>query len=175
MNDTATGAYAAPTACNLSKSEIESLAVAVAETFEYQPGSDLRPIVRAMGGEIEIHDLSGSSSGSIEMWPEGFCISLPLHTGPLRDRFTIAHELGHWVLHYVGVGADENGGPMIATRYGTGRVETEANWFAAAFLMPNEEFRGAWRRHSGDLSVVADIFGVSEAAATVRAEALSLI
>lgn len=174
MNDKATVAFDTPRPCNLSKSDIESLAEVVAETYEYQPGSDLRPIVNAMGGEIEISDLSVSSSGSIEMGPEGFCITLPLHTGPLRDRFTVAHELGHWVLHYLGTNADGRGTQMVASRYGTGRVETEANWFAAAFLMPQAVFRAAWVKYSGDLSMVADIFGVSEAAASVRAQALGL-
>lgn len=40
-----------------------------------------------------------------------------------RERFTLAHELGHLVMH----------------KYPTEKMETEANSFAAAFLMPAED------------------------------------
>jgi Zn-dependent peptidase ImmA (M78 family) len=64
---------------------------------------------------------------------------------------------------------------MRALRYGTGREEWEANWFSAAFLMPEEEFRSAFNAHDGDLSEVASIFSVSIAAAKVRATAIGLL
>ena len=65
-------------------------------------------------------------------------------------------------------------GPIQATRYGSGRVEWEANWFAAGLLMPEEQFSSAYRSMSGDVIGLADQFGVSVSAATVRAQALGL-
>ncbi|MGZ0175141.1 MAG: ImmA/IrrE family metallo-endopeptidase, partial [Planctomycetales bacterium] len=107
------------------------------------------------------------TSGSIFVHgTEDFDICLPTYTSPLRDRFTIAHELGHYFLH-----SDQGEIPIVAFRNGSTRIEWEANWFAASLLMPKAEFRQAASR---DLSVaaLAARFGVSQEAARVRKEAL---
>jgi len=71
-------------------------------------------------------------SGSIYVHAkESFDIVLPTFTSPIRDRFTIAHEMGHYYLH--SLGGDKK---IWADRKGSGQVEWEANWFAASFLMP---------------------------------------
>lgn len=50
---------------------------------------------------------------------------------PVRQRFTIAHELGHLLLHAIGIQfRDHAFGPSRDAK------ETEANDFAAALLMP---------------------------------------
>ncbi len=53
----------------------------------------------------------------------------------VRQRFTIAHELGHLQLHTKEL--DREGREVIISRkYDSGRLEVEANAFAAALLMP---------------------------------------
>lgn len=49
-----------------------------------------------------------------------------------RQRFTIAHELGHWVLHVKSSGAQFE----VCRGKEATRVEQEANSFAACLLMP---------------------------------------
>ena len=170
--------HALPEPCWLSKTEISDLAEDIARDMGYAPGDDLLPVVKGLGGDILFSDpLSESDSygsGSIYMSQAGFEILLPLHTGPLRDRFTVAHELGHFILHYLGTEYAKEGQAMVADRYGSGRVETEANWFAASFLMPKTEFVDCWRMSDGDRDIVASVFRVSEAAARVRAQSLGL-
>ena len=76
-----------------------------------------------------------------------------------RRRFTLAHELGHWVCQClegrtapVYCRSDEVG-------VGQGRaLEREANVFAAELLMPGAAVRG---RHNGDVAVAGREFGVS--------------
>lgn len=51
-----------------------------------------------------------------------------------RRRFSIAHEIGHWILH----AQDRDGEVVFRTRKSQDRVETEANAFAAAILMPRK-------------------------------------
>jgi len=69
---------------------------------------------------------------------------------------------------------------MVATRWvdETDRVqqraEWEANWFAASFLMPSDDFRVVFRGSSGSISRVASKFTVSEPAAKIRASSLGL-
>lgn len=56
-------------------------------------------------------------------------------TSPTRQRFSIAHELGHWVMH-----SKVNQGYLCTAKdlqdYGRSPEEAEANWFAATLLMP---------------------------------------
>lgn len=171
--------YNEPKECGLSKPAVDKLAASVAKQVGYKPGSDLLPIVKQLGGRIGVNDLwsvSTATSGSITIEETGsFEISLASHTGAVRDRFTIAHELGHFVLHFLLPNQQgRKTGSIMARRYGTGRVEWEANWFAAGFLMPEAAFRAAWRSLGGSVNLVADQFGVSLEAATVRAETFGL-
>lgn len=169
-----------PKPCNLPQRAISELAGDLAQFYDYIPGGDLRELVQKMGGTITYRDYwngSADSSGSIEIDQEGFEIRLSMDTGPLRDRFTVAHELGHYVLHYLypvqveGTQIER----MTAERYGSGRVETEANWFAASLLMPESEFRKMYADSHGNITAVALHFRVSVHAATVRARALGIL
>lgn len=91
-----------------------------------------------------------------------------------RQRFTLAHELGHlWIGHEVGVEVDD-----IPTLSGvtTNPVEIEANAFAAEFLVPAVGLRG---RVSGspsldDVVVLAADYGVSAIMLTYRLKQLDL-
>lgn len=163
----------------LKKESVYELAEDVARQLDYRPGTDLRPIVEKLGGRLEYKDFwrDPSDSGSMDVWGESnFCIYLSTDTSEIRDRFTIAHELGHYVVHFLWPrhhkGRDIEA--MTAGRYGSDRIEWEANWFAAAFLMPEKEFRAKMDEFGGDLISVADYFAVSVSAAEVRAKALNL-
>jgi len=87
-----------------------------------------------------------------------------------RQRFTLAHELGHAILH-----SNEN---IVDYRKNftntTDRKEVEANKFAAELLMPENLFRKTWIHRDGNLRAVSAIFGVSSQAAEFRAKSLGL-
>jgi Zn-dependent peptidase ImmA (M78 family) len=81
-----------------------------------------------------------------------------------RQRFTMAHEIGHAVLH-----GDQ--GSILdyrKTMNSPDRKEMEANRFAADLLMPGEMFRAVFLSRGGDMKRVAAYFGVSEEAAKFR-------
>ncbi len=156
--------------CNLPREEIEAYATKVSRHFGLQPGTSLEPLVKRLGGKIEyrrLHDLSPDGGTIRVQGRNDFVIHLPQHTSAQRDRFTVAHELGHYFLH-----ANQGERPGKATRSGVSeRAEWEANWFAAALLMPAEEFQAALEGGSELWRIAAD-FNVSEAAAKVRADSL---
>ena len=99
---------------------------------------------------------------------------------PGRRRFTIGHELGHWVLH---CSAGDEGVEVVHCRaevvqeeaaveedHGHSHIpevfaypprELDANQFAAAMLMPEGMVRAAHRRVGDDLRALAKEFGVS--------------
>jgi Zn-dependent peptidase ImmA (M78 family) len=81
---------------------------------------------------------------------------------PTRQRFTLAHELGHWVCQ-VREGHDA---PIYCRAADvapeTDRLqEREANLFAAELLMPEPAIRVEWPRAASTVEL-ATWFGVSE-------------
>jgi Zn-dependent peptidase ImmA (M78 family)/transcriptional regulator with XRE-family HTH domain len=79
-----------------------------------------------------------------------------------RVRLTLAHELGHLVLHSAAVGTDD--------------VEAEANAFAAEFLMPADVIRPQLRNLKlGRLLDLKREWGVSMQALIERANQLDLV
>jgi Zn-dependent peptidase ImmA (M78 family) len=172
--------YARAEACNLSKGQVFSLAESIAQQIEFEPGHDINLAVEKLGGSIKVQDTlleDPEQTGSLFVdAPANFNIIIPSHTSPRRDRFTIAHELGHYIVHYLlkKHSTGENPGKMMAFRKDSDRVEWEANWFAAAFLMPSQPFRAQFEECGGNLDAVSSHFGVSKAAAEVRARSLGL-
>lgn len=79
----------------------------IAEDFalrvDFRPGCHIEPLVERLGGELRYlasFDSVEGKDGSLIVWGRGdFAINVSAFTGPARDRFTIAHELGHYVLH----------------------------------------------------------------------------
>lgn len=133
----------------------------------------LDKLVHFLRGGIEISSVptwEEADGGSLIIEPgaKRFVIRLSPHTTPLRDNFTIAHELGHFVLHYPHKNPPAE--PMRFNRYGSGLVEAQANRFAAAFLMPAAEFKLARAQFADDAYMIAGHFGVSQPAVTVRME-----
>lgn len=133
---------------NGSNNAIETIAdrlreIAIHELGDIKPRNKfLREIVTALNGEVVVeHNPTEfeKDGGSLVIYKDNrFTIKLPSSTSPLRDNFTIAHELGHYVLHFdKTIDRSED---LIFHRYGTGKDEWQANRFAAAFLMPRQEF-----------------------------------
>ncbi|MEM6277262.1 MAG: ImmA/IrrE family metallo-endopeptidase [Pseudomonadota bacterium] len=138
-------------------------------------GFDLPDLVKENNGSIEYIGLfEADQTDSIIVEPDDtFTIYLSAHTGALRDHFTIAHELGHFLLHWPRVKSSGNASRMKATRMVDSenkelvRCEWEANWFASAFLMPEAEFREAFEN-----GTASETFGVTPSAVRVRAKSL---
>lgn len=91
----------------------------------------------------------------------------------VRQRFTIAHELGHYVLGHEGLFRDPSKN-FSATNYDS--KEVAANKFAAELLMPKEEVNRLIKDDKiTDLSKLAQRFNVSEVAMKFRLQNLGWI
>lgn len=159
----------------LSTVAIQQYAERVADAHEIFPGrdkpADLDALLRRLGGRTVFSDnFSGKEALTVRGIGD-FDVHLPPMTSARRDRFTIAHELGHYFLHYRQPGLD---GPEKFERGERNPLETQANYFAAALLMPSSRFRRTFRRLSPDMWAIADVFGVSPRAVEVRAQSLGL-
>jgi Zn-dependent peptidase ImmA (M78 family) len=172
--------YHDPLPTNASKRNVSAWAEEIAREIGYDPEGPIETVVSTVGGSISYQNATGDRPESILIEPnESFKIFLPTLTSMGRDKFTIAHELGHYFLHFPLVQARHPSDGMRAYRWldentsaDLKRCEWEANWFAAAFVMPDELFR---ELHSeGGVEEVSHRFGVSMKAAQVRAQSLGL-
>lgn len=78
-----------------------------------------------------------------------------------RQRFTIAHELGHWVLHRNAFLADPEAYPVLPRFQrveDSNAFEQEANAFASELLVPRHLLRQV---RSAPVSALASVFDVS--------------
>jgi Zn-dependent peptidase ImmA (M78 family) len=104
--------------------------------------------------EAQLDSLSGV------LYPSERRIVLNAADGPTRRRFTLAHELGHWVCQCLEGHAGEVfcRAEEMTLDPAAKAVEREANVFAAELLMPEPEVRAAW---DDDVERCAERFGVS--------------
>lgn len=164
-----------------SKKSVESFAEKTAKDLGFNAGDSIEKFVDRIGGKLVVGS-SGKGdkeSGSVIAHSlTNWTIYVSRHTSLKRDRFTIAHEIGHLLLHLGPIQQDDPTAVMRATRSvdmsdaEQKRAEWEANWFAAGFLMPTSEFKEIYSARSE--AEVSRHFGVSLQAAKIRAESLGL-
>ncbi len=131
---------------------------------------DVRGLARALGVRLNIEPLDNDISGYLEERNGLWSIYVNSLHHPRRQRFTIAHELGHYFLHR---GLQSKFVDKKLFRDGaSNRMETEANSFAGELLMPESEFRKFLSSRSNKVEDIAEHFGVSAMAVQVRAEIL---
>lgn len=91
-----------------------------------------------------------------------------IKTTYFRQRFTLAHELGHIILHHY-LDAED----YIAD---SKSIEDQADYFASAFLMPYQSFLDSvYKRTFSELMMLKKKWGVSMAACARRMRDLFLI
>jgi predicted transcriptional regulator len=159
------------TPSNLTNRAIGQYAERVGERYgiyDENGRAEIDVLLQRLGGSCEVR----MSQESLHVEDRGrFTIYVPEHTSMRRDRFTLAHELGHYFLHYL---YPECEGTRSFSRGGRDRAETEANVFASSLLMPSDHFREAWSELAGDIREMARRFDVSPDAADVRSRVLRL-
>lgn len=127
------------------------------------------PIDKVLGEDLEGFDGMLAANKARSKWLILYNSAVPSEG---RQRFTIAHEFGHYLLHRERQERFECGGEDIET--GDGRkpdIEIEADQFASTLLMPLDDFR---RQVDGQpvsfdlLEHCADRYGTSLTAAALR-------
>jgi hypothetical protein len=144
------------------------------EAFQDAPPVKLPDLARALGVPIKAATLGPGISGEIRPAGDGFVIRINRHDPPKRQRFTVAHELAHFLLHRDQIGNGIEDDVLYRSSLSDWR-EQQANRLAADILMPSalltEAKEAAEEKGVGDMVLyLSELFGVSEAAMRIKVE-----
>lgn len=147
----------------------------IVERFTRSIPVDLYGLAKALGLKTVVDPtLPPEVSGKIKREGRAYRITLNGRDAPRRQRFTLAHEIGHFVLHRDQLGAGIVDNAMYRSRLSS-ELETQANRFAAELLMPaNLVFQLYRQENIRSLHALADRFDVSVDAMRTRLVALRL-
>ena len=144
-------------------------------------------VAHCLGLKTEASVLGDDISGLLVVEKKRGAIGYNSTHAPVRQRFTVAHEIGHYVMHvknstrsrrfidrFVAFRDDESSA-------GNDWEEVEANAFGAALLMPARLVREEIKKHcldlddEDDLNALAKQFNVSTSAMSYRLVNLGLL
>tara|TARA_R110001599_G_scaffold6485_1_gene31782 strand:- start:2895 stop:3968 length:1074 start_codon:yes stop_codon:yes gene_type:complete len=128
------------------------------------PIKDLTVLVERAGVLIINSPMAGASISGVTFSTPGMPPLIVLNSDQPADRmrFTLAHELGHLVMH----------------RFPSPDMENEANQFASHLLMPNEDIAPLLRARKIDLTLLASLkpeWRVSMQSIIMKAKSLALL
>lgn len=150
----------------------------------YKVPVDIVKIANANDIKVYEGDLDKKVSGAIRYNKEdkSFEILINKNDAKVRQRFTIAHELGHYFLHQDFLKAEEIHIDIMYRTNGTSEIEIEqekerereVDYFAGALLM-NKTLLEKMRKENNSIQELAEVFKVSVSAMTVRLDILGLL
>ena len=137
---------------------------------------DLEAVAEHYGITIRRVDMPSLQSGYLRHTiDEGWVIGVNCKHPKARQRFTLAHELGHYVMHRNDNGSTEFEDEIFFRATNMSPIEYAANAFAVTLLMPDERVRAAISAGERNLSTLAEKFAVSLEAMKYKVESLGYI
>jgi Zn-dependent peptidase ImmA (M78 family) len=146
------------------------------------PPVDVDAIAKRLGVPIYTRPLPKDISGFLHRNESAALIAVNSKQAKTRQRFTIAHELGHLILNHKPnqVHVDRNYDILFrANAVSADPEETQANFFAAALLMPYEflkqdlqPFQNNGSFEDSVLEQLRERYGVSMQALIIRLNSL---
>ena len=136
----------------------------------------LGAMAKELGVKVKLSSLPSNLSGLIRQLEGGeYEIKINRHESRGRQRFTLAHEISHFLLHRDIIDNSENGiQDNVLYRSGQPKnIEYEANRLAADLVMPRAKLDDKVLQLNSNISedaieYLAHEFGVSKAAMEIR-------
>jgi uncharacterized protein DUF955 len=141
--------------------------------FQSSPPIDVTGIADAFGINVwESSKLGPEVSGMLFKdqhfgGKSGYSISVRAQDPYVRKRFTIAHEIAHYLLHRQQFGEGLSDDQFYRSGL-SGAQEAEANKLATDILLPLHLIQALIGSGTNDVSVLATMFQVSPAAMMIR-------
>lgn len=135
----------------------------------------LGAIAERLGVKVLLSTLPRGTSGQIGKENGDFVIRINRHEAKHRQRFTLAHELAHYLLHRDRIEADGEWSENVLLRAPNQpiQIEYEANRLASDLVIPSDLLAKATAEYTGPMTseVIEDLarrFGVSTAAMEIK-------
>lgn len=128
----------------IRRRKIQAMTTALLEENNITDGPvPVAQIAKTRGARIFVSPLEGGLSGFLYRDSNEAVIGVNTSHPPARQNFTIAHELGHLMLHDIEEQLHVDHEFRVRLRsdvssQGIDEAEQEANFFAASLLMPKE-------------------------------------
>ncbi len=159
------------------RSKSDQSPLEIAARFMDSAPVDLDGIADALGIDVFVNkEMDDSLSGLITSCDEcnsGFRIEINGKHSIYRQRFTLAHELAHYLLHRDVVGNGITDSTMYRSDLST-HYEVEANNMAGKILMPSNLVRKLYQAGLRSISGLQAAFLVSDEAMRIRLKQLRL-
>lgn len=148
--------------------------VSVLDDFTRSVPVKVGALAQALGLKVVVAALPINISGSIQpdIDSDGYIIKVNRFEPKERQRFTIAHEIAHFLLHKDLIRNGVVDSVLYRSKLSS-RVEAEANRLAADIVMPSDRVSEAVNTFqlsmdAQGISSLADHFQVSKQAMTIR-------
>ena len=156
-------------------SRVDPVEAAIVRKFMSTPPVRVGEVADALGIDVVRAPLPPKISGLIQPFENGrsgYQIKVNKYEVPERQRFTIAHEIGHFLLHKEEIRSGVVDSIMYRSTL-TSRKEAEANRMAADIIMPSLLVTQELERRGGvkdadTVDELAALFKVSSPAMKVR-------
>lgn len=138
------------------------------------PPVDVEGLAKALGLTVSYDWLPDDISGKIEHGADGgFAVAINRGHAATRQRFTLAHEIAHFVLHRDLIGDGVVDDALYRSKTLSDAIERQANRYAADILMPWWLVRSKYEQGITQAQSMAAIFKVSVAVAEIRLKELA--
>jgi Zn-dependent peptidase ImmA (M78 family) len=148
--------------------------IEIIREFQFAPPVDVDALAQALGLHVTYVLLSDHLAGSISKAGDAYEIKVNKQHYRNRQRFTLAHEIAHFVLHrdMIGNGVTDN---KLYRSHLSNYHETQANRLAADILMPKAQVELIFLHSGRSVEKCAMQFEVSRSAMEIRLKGLGLL
>jgi len=155
----------------------QSDSMAIVKQYQANPPVNLELMAKELGVVVSYCPMERKVAGKLTRFgsqdaPE-FHIHINSDDPPNRQRFTLAHEIAHFILHRDLIEDSIIDNTMYRSNL-KGIYETQANQLAADILMPRHSVRICHSKCS-NVAEIAGKFNVSEQAMRIRLDGLKLL
>lgn len=125
---------------------------------------------------VYFNDLDRNISGFIERTSASdWAIHVNKWESLLRQKFTIAHELGHFIMHRDILSSGSHTDSILYRDDNNSEIERTASAFAAELLMPKDQFDKYVKTGYNTIDKLSEKFNLSSSAVRYRAYKLNYI
>lgn len=140
--------------------------------FHFELPVKVGKIASELGLKIKVSTLQNGISGEIRKDGDSYIIKVNRHDTKERQRFTIAHEISHYLLHKELIGDGIIDDALYRSKL-SDKLEAEANKLAAEILMPWSQMKVKIEeldnlKHEPLYEELSSIFEVSTTAIKIR-------